>query len=91
VWMGGKLNEDALLASCYRASLRLAAQHGVRTLAFPAISCGIFGYPLNRACGIAVHTVHEALKMLPTLEQVVLAVIDRPIERALRNAIRQPA
>src|SRR5579884_2130855 len=54
VWHGGGHDEDALLASCYRESLGLAERHGLRTVAFPAISTGIYGFPLERATSIAV-------------------------------------
>lgn len=57
VWRGGSHGEAELLASCYRESLRLAAVNGVRTIAFPAISCGIYGYPVDEATGIAVREV----------------------------------
>ena len=54
VWNGGKRGEPELLASCYRESLKLAVAHGIRTIAFPAISCGVYGYPLDQAVRIAV-------------------------------------
>src|SRR6188472_2440725 len=54
VWSGGKRGEPAFLASCYRESLKLAAGHGLKSVAFPAISCGIYGYPLDQAVRIAV-------------------------------------
>ena len=54
VWSGGKRGEPELLASCYRESLKLAAAHGLKTIAFPAISCGAYGYPLEQAVKIAV-------------------------------------
>lgn len=54
VWRGGDHGEAELLARCYRASLQLAEQHGLRSIAFPAISTGIYGYPLDQATGIAV-------------------------------------
>src|SRR6266568_8307990 len=54
VWHGGNHHEPELLASCYRSSLALAVKHGVRSIAFPAISCGIYGYPVAPAAGIAV-------------------------------------
>jgi len=57
VWHGGDCCEDMLLTSCYRSSLELAQRHGVRTIAFPAISTGIFGFPADRAARIAVATV----------------------------------
>jgi O-acetyl-ADP-ribose deacetylase (regulator of RNase III) len=61
VWHGGGHDEDALLASCYRRSLEVAAQHGLRSIAFPAISTGVYGFPADRAAGIAVRTVRESL------------------------------
>jgi len=57
VWRGGNHNEDELLASCYRRCLELAREHGVRTIAFPAISTGIYGFPPRRAAEIALRTV----------------------------------
>jgi O-acetyl-ADP-ribose deacetylase (regulator of RNase III) len=59
VWHGGGEGEDELLASCYRESLRLAGEHGLKSIAFPAISTGIYGFPLERATRIAVATVAE--------------------------------
>jgi len=64
VWQGGGSGEEQLLASCYRNAVELAAQHGVRELAFPAISCGVYGYPRERACEVAVTT----LRSLPLAE-----------------------
>ena len=61
VWMGGIADEQALLASCYRTALTLAAQHGLPSLAFPAISTGVYGYPLEPATRIAVATVAATL------------------------------
>jgi O-acetyl-ADP-ribose deacetylase len=66
VWSGGDRNEPQLLASCYRASLHLAAQTGIKTIAFPAISCGVYGYPLAQAAAIAVKTTAEVLATTAT-------------------------
>jgi O-acetyl-ADP-ribose deacetylase len=72
VWSGGNQNEDALLASCYRVALGLAAEHGLRSMAFPAISTGIYGFPQDRAARIAVSTVTAEIKAAPReLERVV--------------------
>lgn len=65
VWRGGNAGEPALLASCYRASLDLAREHGLRTIAFPAISTGVYGYPPDRAADIAVRTVAEEARRIP--------------------------
>jgi O-acetyl-ADP-ribose deacetylase len=70
VWQGGQHNEDQLLASCYRNSLALANEYGLRTLAFPAISTGVYGFPLERATQIAIATVKPALDQISPLKQV---------------------
>ena len=61
VWQGGGANEDALLAGCHRHALALAKAHGLRTIAFPAISTGVYGFPMARAARIALSTVAEAI------------------------------
>jgi O-acetyl-ADP-ribose deacetylase (regulator of RNase III) len=71
VWRGGGRSEDELLASCYRTSLELAVEKGVRTIAFPAISTGAYGFPLERATAIAVGEVRSFLEKNPSLEKVV--------------------
>jgi O-acetyl-ADP-ribose deacetylase (regulator of RNase III) len=68
VWQGGGAGEDALLKSCYRNVLDLAGRHAVRTLAFPAISTGVYRFPLERAAGIAVATTAAMLATLPETE-----------------------
>ena len=72
VWSGGRKNEEALLASCYRSALALAAEHRLRSLAFPAISTGVYRFPPDRAARIAVATVvHELASAPRELERVV--------------------
>lgn len=71
VWHGGDRGEPALLASCYRRAIEVAAQHGLATLAFPAISTGVYGYPKGAAARIAVTTVHEALVDFPAVREVI--------------------
>ena len=61
IWRSGNDGEAALLASCYRESLRLASGHGVKTMAFPAISCGVYGYPIADATEIAVRETRKVL------------------------------
>jgi len=63
VWRGGRAGEPRLLASCYLNSLKLAVEHGVKTLAFPSISTGVYGYPIEEASAIAVQTIAEFLKI----------------------------
>jgi O-acetyl-ADP-ribose deacetylase (regulator of RNase III) len=65
VWRGGARNEDALLASAYRSSLNLALQRSLRTIAFPAISTGVYGFPADRAASIAIATVSDVIKGSP--------------------------
>src|ERR1051326_5266802 len=72
VWHGGGSGEDDLLASCYRTSLALAFKHGLHSIAFPGISTGVYGFPADRAAGIAVETVVSELKAATRgLERVV--------------------
>ena len=71
VWHGGGHGEADLLASCYRRSLEVAAENGIRTLAFPSISTGAYGYPFEAAAGIAVASVRAALQDVPGIEEVV--------------------
>jgi O-acetyl-ADP-ribose deacetylase (regulator of RNase III) len=73
IWRGGTHGEPELLASCYRHSLRLAVEHGVKTIAFPAISCGVYGYPIQEATEIAVRETAEFVKREPSIERVVFA------------------
>jgi O-acetyl-ADP-ribose deacetylase (regulator of RNase III) len=72
VWNGGGHGEAALLASCYRNALELAAAHSIRSLAFPSISTGIYGYPIEQAARIAVRTVRTEVSRHPALEEIVL-------------------
>lgn len=74
VWRGGGANEEELLASAYRRSMEVAAEAGARSLAFPAISTGIFGFPADRAAQIAVRTVRSFSD--PRLEKVILVAFD---------------
>ncbi|PJF31548.1 MAG: O-acetyl-ADP-ribose deacetylase [Candidatus Thermofonsia Clade 1 bacterium] len=77
IWQGGNNNEDALLASAYRSSLALAVQHGVRSIAFPSISTGAYGFPMERAIPIALNTVQAFLEHDQTLQRVIMVCFGR--------------
>ena len=91
IWRGGSQGEPELLASAYRESLRLAAQHGVRTIAFPAISCGVYGYAVGDAASIAVGEVRSFLQSAPVMERVILTCFGRTVLDAYLRAVAQPA
>ena len=86
VWRGGRAGEGDLLASAYRSALRLAAEQGVRTIAFPAISTGIYGYPLQAATDTAVQTVRRALDEDSSIEHVTFACFSPEVLQAYREA-----
>ena len=86
VWRGGGEGEAELLASAYRSSMRLAARHHVRSIAFPAISTGIYGYPLEPATAIAVKEVRAAMLAGSSVERVIFACFSPEVERAYRRA-----
>lgn len=91
VWRGGSHGEAALLASCYQKSLELADANGIRTLAFPAISTGIYGYPLNQATSIAVGTVREYLEAHPqtSITAITFVCFDHGTEHAYEQAFEE--
>jgi O-acetyl-ADP-ribose deacetylase (regulator of RNase III) len=87
IWHGGTEGEPALLASCYRESLALAVAHEVRTIAFPAISCGVYGYPIPEAARIAIGTTAAFLAGNETIEQVTFACSGQPVLSAFQTAL----
>ena len=87
VWEGGGANEDELLASCYRNSLAVAAEHGVRSMAFPAISCGVYRFPADRAAAIATRAIRSHLSGRTTVSNVVLVAFDEELFGILSRAI----
>ena len=92
VWRGGEHGEDDLLASCYRNSFQLVAQHGIRSVAFPSISTGAYGFPLPRAAEIAVREAKRFLAENEQIEQVLLVCFGKAAYdcycRALSEAAR---
>lgn len=91
IWRGGNANEDELLANCYRNSLNLAAERGLHTIAFPAISTGVYGFPAERAAGIAVRTVREFTNSEAgaNLERVIFTAFDGRAKALLEAAIQE--
>lgn len=87
VWHGGGRGEPQQLAACYRNCFRLAKEHGLASLAFPAISCGVYSYPPEAAARIAVAESRKALADNPGLERVLLVAFDETMATALRQAI----
>jgi O-acetyl-ADP-ribose deacetylase len=94
VWNGGSHNEPELLASCYRSCFALAHEHGLRTLAFPAISCGIYGYPIPDAVDIAMRETLAELNSGSAIEMVIFACFGNDVyaayQRAAANARQAP-
>jgi len=87
VWNGGSLNEDDLLASCYRRAIELCRKHDLASVAFPAISTGIYRFPPDRAAGIAVTTVAEALPSAASLTRVVFCCFSADSARLHEEAM----
>ena len=87
IWRGGRAGEPELLASCYRSSLRLAVEYEVKTIAFPAISCGVYGYPIRDATAIAVREVTEFVRANPSIERVIFACFGDEVLSAYREAL----
>lgn len=87
VWRGGAFRERELLASCYRRSLEVARAHDISTIAFPAISTGIYGFPKHDAAEVAVHTIREELVAYELPQQVVLCAFDEATAVTLRGAL----
>jgi O-acetyl-ADP-ribose deacetylase len=91
VWRGGGYGEPELLASCYRVCLALAEEHGVRRISFPAISTGVYGYPIDRAARIAVHEIQQHLdRPDATVETVILVLFGAAAAEAYGKALDPP-
>ena len=89
VWNGGKNDEDKLLANCYKNSLRLAVENGVKTIAFPAISTGVYHFPLERATKIAVKEVKKFLEKNESIEKVIFVCFDEETYQVYENTLKE--
>ena len=87
-WQGGDHGEEEALASCHRRALEIAGEHGFRTIAFPAISQGIYGYPPEQATEVAVRTVAEELAKHPQIE-VIFCCFDEASARRFQRALER--
>ena len=88
VWSGGNRGEPETLASCYRNSLRVASENGIRTIAFPAISCGAYRYPIADAALIAVETTCEFMREDDSISQVSFVVSTDEVQAAYQRLLR---
>lgn len=86
VWAGGDNGEEQLLASCYRECIKLAIEHELSSLSFPAISCGVYGFPIQRACEIAIDEVMSS-EQNTTLQYIIFACFNDEVEMALNKAL----
>jgi O-acetyl-ADP-ribose deacetylase len=87
VWSGGGAGESSLLASCHRESLRRAREVGARGVAFPAISCGVYGYPVDKAAAVAVRTVAEECAARPGIDRVLFVLFSPETLKVYRAAV----
>jgi O-acetyl-ADP-ribose deacetylase (regulator of RNase III) len=87
VWSGGQRGEPEMLSDCYRNSLRTAAEHGLHTVAFPAISCGVYRYPIADAARIAVETTTEYLRQNDSITEVTFVVSSDDIYSAYQHLL----
>ena len=89
IWRGGKHEEAETLANCYRNSLRLAAENGIKTIAFPAISCGAYGYPIEAAAQIALKTTREFLASDDKIDKVIFVLWAEDVYEAFASALNR--
>lgn len=89
VWQGGGHGEDALLASCYRSAMALAAQHQVCSIAFPSISTGVYGFPVKRAARIAIETLRDMALQYPPIQTVRMVTFGDETYRAYEDVVRE--
>jgi O-acetyl-ADP-ribose deacetylase (regulator of RNase III) len=87
IWRGGKHGEPETLADCYLNSLQLAVENGIKTIAFPAISCGAYGYPVEEAAQIAVETTRDYLAAEDKIDKVIFVLWSEDIYEAYRRLL----
>ena len=89
IWHGGDNYEDVLLKSCYQHCLKLGESSGLKTMAFPSISTGVYGYPVEQAAGIAVSTICEFLKWTEVVEEVIMVCHDEHTLQTYQRALNE--
>ena len=89
IWRGGNSREEELLRNCYRNSLKLAAENGCKSIAFPSISTGVYGYPIEKACRTAIKTVREFLDADPRIEKAIFVCFSQADLREYEKALAE--
>ena len=89
IWRGGGHHEEALLKSCYQSCMELAHAYGIKTIAFPSISTGVYHFPLKRAAGIAIETIAEMLAAYPEIEKACIVCFDDKTKSAYDKALQK--
>jgi len=89
VWRGGKHGEPEILANCYRNSLQVALENRIKTIAFPAISCGAYGYPIEEAAHIAVKTTRDFLATSDEIQKVIFVLWDEDVYEAFASTLNR--
>ena len=89
VWQGGRNHESSLLSSCYYESLKIADEKELTSIAFPAISCGVYGFPIPAACAIAINTVFSFLGRDTSIKKVIFACFNNTVKDELERALKE--
>lgn len=90
IWYGGNSREEELLTGCYRHSLEIAMKHGIRSVAFPSISTGVFSYPLDKAAKVAVETVKTVIKEFPdAFDDIVWVLFDERTQKVYERVLQE--
>jgi O-acetyl-ADP-ribose deacetylase (regulator of RNase III) len=89
VWHGGEKGEPELLASCYRRSFQVAHDNGLTSIAFPAISAGVYGYPMAQACAVAMRETKAALARFPEIERVLFVAFNAEVKAVYEQAFQK--